>query len=216
MAILVVAGLGNPGAAYEGTRHNAGFLLLDALAAEFGCSWTRDRKGEILHAAVRRGDRTIHLVKPQTYVNNSGKCLHAFCRYYRIPADSLVVAYDEVNLPVARAKISIGGSAGGHNGIADILRYFPNEFARFRLGIGPKEPPQIPLRDYVLGRFRSAEEEAFRRGMKGFVDGMKLVIDSGPRAAMNRVNQRPGENSETDPETTTNRVQEAENEDSRD
>ncbi len=216
MAVSVVAGLGNPGAAYEGTRHNAGFVLVDALAAELGCSWARDRKGEALYAVHQWHGRRLFLVKSQTYVNRSGSSLQAFCGYYKIPAPELVVAYDEVNLPTGRAKISIGGSAGGHNGVADILTFFPNEFVRFRLGVGPKSPPQMALKDFVLGRFSESEATLFSRNIKSFLDGMKLLIDSGVQPAMNRVNQRPRENPELKQPTSTHGVQETENDNSRD
>ncbi len=215
MAVSVVAGLGNPGTAYEDTRHNAGFMLLDALAGEFGCSWARDRKFDAWVAAHHWHGRRLYLVKPRTYVNRSGSCLNGFCGYYKLAASSMVVVYDEINLTIGRAKISIGGSAGGHNGVADILRYFPNEFIRFRIGIGPKHPPEMELKDYVLGKLTARETEALSGNMKGFLDGVKLLIDTGPQAAMNRVNQRPRENTEADETRPTNREQETEHEDDR-
>lgn len=190
MSVAVVAGLGNPGVAYEGTRHNAGFMLLDALVEELGCRWARERKVAALYAAAQWNGRRVFLVKPQTYVNNSGSCLNAFCGYYKLPASSLAVVYDEINLPAGRAKVSIGGSPGGHNGIADILRFLENDFVRFRVGIGPKTPPEIDMKDFVLGKLKPEETEVLNRAKNGFLDGLKLLIDSGPQTAMNRVNQR--------------------------
>lgn len=212
MSVSVVAGLGNPGPAYEGTRHNAGFLLVDALAAEWGCDWAKDRKARALFAVADRGGRRILLVKPQTYVNKSGSCLNAFCGYYKLPVSSVAVVYDEINLPIGRAKVSVGGSAGGHNGIADILRCLGDDFIRFRVGIGPKDPPQIDMKDFVLGKLKPEEIDILNRAKKGFLDGLKLLIDSGPQTAMNRVNQRsrpPGGPSE---ETSTHRAEETDNE----
>lgn len=192
MSVSLVAGLGNPGLAYEKTRHNAGFMLVDALAREWGCTdWKRDRKAEALYTSHLRNGRRIYLVKPQTYVNRSGLSLQAFCSFHRLFAESMAVAYDEINLPVGRAKVSLGGSAGGHNGIADLLRVFPNTFVRFRLGIGPKSPPGIDMKDFVLGRWRPDESAALDAAMSGFLEGLNLLIDSGPQTAMNRVNQRP-------------------------
>jgi peptidyl-tRNA hydrolase, PTH1 family len=192
MAVSVVAGLGNPGLAYAETRHNAGFMLVDALAKDWGCAdWVRDRKADALYTSGFRNGKRVYLVKPQTYVNRSGSSLQTFCSFYRLPEESLAVVYDEINLPAGRAKVSVGGSAGGHNGVADILRFFANTFVRFRVGIGPKSPPEIEMKDFVLGRWRPDETAALQEAMNGFLEGLNLLIDSGPQTAMNRVNQRP-------------------------
>ncbi len=194
-----------------------GFLLLDAFAAEFGCHWARDKRVDALCAVHQESGKRVFLLKPQTYVNRSGHSLNAFCGYYSIPSTSLAVVFDEINLPAGRAKITVGGSAGGHNGVADILRFFPNDFVRFRIGIGPKEPPRMDMKDYVLGKLRPEEKEILEGSKKNFLDGLKLLIDSGPQTAMNRVNQRPRDESETteQPTTSTNQSEETGNEDSR-
>ncbi len=192
MPVSVVAGLGNPGLEYENTRHNAGFVLLDALATEFDCRWAKDRKSDVLYATHERRGRKLFLLKPQAYVNRSGSCLREFFAFHKLSLSELAVVYDEINLPLGRAKISVGGSAGGHNGIADILRYFPDEFVRFRVGIGPKAPPWIDMKDFVLGRWRTEELKVLESETPGFLEGIKLLIDSGPQSAMNRVNRRPG------------------------
>lgn len=190
MAVSLIAGLGNPGIRYAETRHNIGFMLMEALAAKKGCSWAAETRFEALTATLRIGDRKIFLVKPQTYVNKSGQSLGAVCRYYRIPSEEVIVAYDEINLPLGRVKISLSGSAGGHNGIADILNYLPGDFIRFRLGIGPKAPPEIDMKDFVLGKFSQEEKTTIEGKIPEFLDGLQLLIDRGPDLAMNQVNQR--------------------------
>ncbi len=189
-APVVIAGLGNPGREYEGTRHNIGFWLVDAWAREQGVQWALRREFEAEVCSFQRRGKKIFLVKPTTYVNLSGRALGAFCRYYRIPATSVVVVYDELNLDAGRLKISVKGSAGGHNGIASILEHLDSDFIRFRLGIGPRFPPEIDLKDFVLGKFTEQQAADFEGRVREFVGALQLLIDSGPNHAMNRINQR--------------------------
>jgi peptidyl-tRNA hydrolase, PTH1 family len=187
----VIAGLGNPGPRYDGTRHNVGFWLLDALAREHGCAWSMKSEFEAEVARFERGGRRILLAKPQTYVNLSGRSVGAICRYFRIPpATALVVVYDEINIDAGRLKISLKGSAGGHNGIADIIQHLGNEFIRFRVGIGPRHPPAIDLKDFVLGKFSEEQAALLQSQEREFLEAIHLLIDSGPNPAMNRVNQK--------------------------
>lgn len=188
---LVIAGLGNPGQKYEKTRHNVGFWLVDALARSHGCSWAKKRDFEAEVATFDRGGRRILLVKPQTYVNLSGRSLGAVCRYFRIDrVSSLVVIYDEINIELGRLKISVKGSAGGHNGLISLIQHLGHEFPRFRVGIGPRHPPGIEMKDFVLGAF-SEEQNALLQSKEGeFLEALHLLVDSGPNPAMNRVNQK--------------------------
>lgn len=187
----VIAGLGNPGRKYEGTRHNVGFWLLDAVARQQGCSWTTKREFEAEVAQFDRAGCRVLLARPQTYVNLSGRSVGAICRYYKIPpAVSLIVVYDEINIELGRLKISVKGSAGGHNGIADILQHVGKEFIRFRVGIGPRHPPQMDLKDFVLGKFTEEQKHFIESKEREFLDALHLLIDSGPIHAMNRVNQK--------------------------
>ncbi|MEX2382679.1 MAG: aminoacyl-tRNA hydrolase [Opitutales bacterium] len=190
MAVSLIAGLGNPGIRYAETRHNIGFMLIDALALQHGCSWAAETRFEALTSTLRIGERKIFLLKPQTYVNRSGQSVDAICRYYRIPSCEVVVAYDEINLPLGRVKISVSGSAGGHNGIAHLLRYLAGDFIRFRLGIGPKAPPEIDMKDFVLGKFSTEGRTIITEKLPEFLEGLQLLIDRGPDMAMNHVNQR--------------------------
>lgn len=164
---------------------------MDALAREHGCSWTKKREFEAEIARLDRGGSRIILVKPQTYVNLSGRSVGAVCRYFRVePAESLVVVYDEINIELGRVKISLQGSAGGHNGLIDIIHQLGNEFIRFRIGIGPRHPPELDLKDFVLGRFSEEQAALLKSKEKEFLDALHLLIDSGPNHAMNRVNQK--------------------------
>lgn len=187
---LVIAGLGNPGRQYEATRHNIGYWLVDALAREHGCNWSPRREFEAEVASFDRAGRRVWLLKPLTYVNESGRSLGPFCRYYRIPATSLVVVYDELNLETGRLKIAVRGSAGGHNGLASIIQHLGSEFIRFRIGIGPRHPPEIDLKDFVLGKFSEQQAALMESKVREFLEALHLLIDSGPNHAMNRVNQK--------------------------
>jgi len=187
---LVIAGLGNPGREYEGTRHNVGFWLLDALAREHGCLWASRREFKADVCSFERRGKKIFLVKPQTYVNLSGQSLAPFCRYYRVRPESLIVAYDELTMECGRMKISVKGSAGGHNGVASIIEHMGGEFVRFRLGIGPRHPPEIDLKDFVLGKFTEQQAAVFEGKVREFLEALHLLVDSGPNHAMNRINQK--------------------------
>lgn len=189
-APLVIAGLGNPGREYEGTRHNVGFWLVDAIARKEGCIWSLRREFEAETCTFRKRGKKIFLVKPLTYVNESGRALSAFCRYYRIPATSLIVVYDELNMDAGRLKISVKGSAGGHNGLVSILQHLDSDFVRFRLGIGPREPAEMELKDFVLGKFTEEQMATFEGKEREFLWAVQLLVDSGPNHAMNRINQK--------------------------
>jgi len=187
---MVIAGLGNPGKKYEGTRHNVGFDLVDAFVREHNGSWAKKREFEADVATIERDGRRILLVKPKTYVNESGRAVGAVCRYYRIEPTGLVVVYDEVNLELGHLRISTGGSAGGHNGVRSLIRHLGPDFLRFRIGIGPRAPAGITLSDFVLGKFSREQKELLESKEKEFLEALHLLIDSGANSAMNQVNQK--------------------------
>lgn len=188
---LVIAGLGNPGRKYEGTRHNVGFDLLDALAREQKCSWSKRREFDAEVATFDRRGRRIYLVKPQTYVNLSGSSVGAICRYYRVDsASSLIVVYDEINIDLGRLKISIKGSAGGHNGLISLIEHLGSDFIRFRVGIGPRHPPEMDMKDFVLGKFSEEQRALLMSKERELLNALHLLVDSGPNHAMNQVNQK--------------------------
>jgi len=191
MSLSIVAGLGNPGREYDGTRHNLGFVVIDALAAKLRLSWKHQGSFE---ADVARGDRepghTLILAKPLTYMNESGRSLRRLADYYRVPVDSIIVLYDDFNIDLGRVKLSVTGSAGGHNGVASLLEHLGDGFIRYRLGIGPRQPPQIDLKDFVLGNFTPEQQTLVQNTLETYVSGLQLLLSQGTERAMNSINRR--------------------------
>lgn len=193
----MIAGLGNPGDEYAPTRHNIGFGAVEALAEHRGLTFAPNRRleAEIAQWSRPRGDWLV--IKPTTFMNRSGDAVGAVMRYYKLRPESLVVVVDEVQLDLGQLKISQGGGDGGHNGTAHIIERIGREFVRLRLGVGPRQPPQIDLKDFVLGRFRNDERERFEQCKTRFVDALELLVDKGAAEAMNRLNRRSQENHST-------------------
>lgn len=191
MSISLVAGLGNPGAEYEKTRHNLGFIVLDAFARKHGLSWKHQATFE---ASVTRWDRapgdTVILAKPQTFMNESGRSVRKVADYYKVPLDAVVVCYDDLNIDLGLVKISLTGSAGGHNGVSSLLEHLGDGFIRYRLGIGPKRPPRMDLKDFVLGKFTPDQHELVSQTLEIYVSGLQLLLEQGAARAMNTLNRR--------------------------
>ncbi|MFT4902025.1 MAG: PTH1 family peptidyl-tRNA hydrolase [Lentimonas sp.] len=190
MSIAVIAGLGNPGSKYRNTRHNIGFACVDKLASKLGGVWKHEARFEAEIARVVSADRKLLLVKPQTFMNNSGRSLGAILRYHKLNAESLIVAYDDLTLDFARAKLSVNGSAAGHNGITDLLAQIGPGFLRYRIGIGTKPHKEIDLAEYVLSQFSKDEQQILADQMPTYLEHICLVVDLGTEAAMNIINQR--------------------------
>jgi PTH1 family peptidyl-tRNA hydrolase len=190
MSIAVIAGLGNPGPKYRNTRHNIGFDIVDRLAVELSGSWRSEARYEAETAPVVIGERKVLLVKPMTFMNDSARSLGAILRYHKFGVESMLVIYDDMTLELGRAKLSIQGSAGGHNGIADLLERIGPGFARYRIGIGTKPEKEMDLADYVLGRFKPAEREILDGRIPVYMDQLRLIIDKDMDTAFNIINQR--------------------------
>jgi len=186
VALKLVVGLGNPGPEYERTRHNVGFRLADRMVGEADSSW-KDFKG--LGVAARRGD--LWVVKPMTYMNESGRFVRAFADYHNAgPADVLVV-YDELALPLGKLRLRKQGSAGGQKGMLSILQHLGTDAVpRLRIGIGP-QPERVKAEDFVLSRFRSAEEAELDLALDAAVSAVETVQSQGMDVAMNRFNPAP-------------------------
>lgn len=170
-------GLGNPGRSYERTRHNVGFLVADELTRRHGGSWRAKKKAEA--APIGFGLKNVTLLKPTTYMNNSGAALAGYT------VEGLIVVHDDLDLPAGDVRVKVGGGAGGHNGLRSLVQHLGNDFVRVRIGIG-RPPVGVTVTDYVLGRMDSAVKEAVPQA----ADAVEAVIEFGPEAAMNRFNMR--------------------------
>jgi PTH1 family peptidyl-tRNA hydrolase len=183
VALRLVVGLGNPGSEYEKTRHNVGFRLVDRLVGGADPFW-KDFKG--LGVAAKWGD--VWVAKPMTFMNESGQFVRAFAGYNNIEVPEILVVYDEISLPLGKLRIRKKGSAGGQKGMLSILRHFATEeVPRLRIGIGP-QPERMDSADFVLSRFRPAEEAGLDGALQSAEDAIRSVRDDGVDAAMNRFN----------------------------
>jgi PTH1 family peptidyl-tRNA hydrolase len=191
MSFSLVAGLGNPGRDYESSRHNLGWVVLDAFVKKHGLAWKRAPQFE---ADIARWDlgagRTRWLVKPLTFMNESGRAIAAVARFYKLEPAAMVAVYDDLTLDLGLIKVSVTGSAGGHNGVASLLEHVGDGFARYRLGIGPKQPAQMDLSDFVLGKFTPEQQLLLTQKLDHFVSGLDLLLTRGAEPAMNRLNRR--------------------------
>lgn len=191
MSISLVAGLGNPGRDYADTRHNLGWIVIEAFAQKLGLAWKKQAQFE---AEIARWDRpghgAVYFVKPLTFMNESGRAIGALARFYKFPPPAIVAIYDDLNIDLGLIKISVTGSAGGHNGAASLLEHLGDGFIRYRLGIGPKDPPQIDLKDFVLGRFTPFQHTVITQQLAQYLSGLDLLLSRGTETAMNQLNRR--------------------------
>jgi PTH1 family peptidyl-tRNA hydrolase len=183
----LIVGLGNPGKKYEGTRHNVGFRVLDRLAAKFGDGATRNKfEGLVMEAAIA-GERAL-LLWPQTFMNLSGESVGPALEFYKIELADLLVVGDDFNLPLGKLRFRREGSAGGQNGLADVIRRLgTEEFARLRLGIGPV-PEQWNAADFVLGKFDAAERDTADEVVARATEAVECWVTDGIQAGMNQYN----------------------------
>lgn len=187
--MAVIAGLGNPGMQYEKTRHNIGFFLLDALAQKLGVSFSKG-KGPYELAKARHKGSAIYLIKPLTYMNLSGDAVASVAGYYHIPAEDILVCYDDIALPVASVRIRKKGSDGGHNGMRDIIaKLGTDHFPRLRFGIGNDFYPGQQA-SYVLSPFREDELDLVRESIEHSVEAALCFVREGIDKTMNLYNKR--------------------------
>ncbi len=191
MSISLVAGLGNPGPEYARTRHNFGWLVLEALALKHALPWRREASFEAEIARwIRPDGRACLLVKPLSFMNESGRTVGAVARYHRITPDEVAAAYDDVGLDFDRIKVTVGGGPGGHNGVASLIDHLGAGFVRFRLGIGPRHPPEMDLKDYVLSPFPPEQLAIIEQKLPSHVQNLELLLDRGADQAMNQLNRK--------------------------
>ncbi len=186
-AIRAIVGLGNFGREYAETRHNVGFMAVDALAAEHGVTWARKFSGRHGRLLVGRHDLLVH--EPLTYMNLSGDSVQPMCAFYRLPAEAMVVVHDDIDLPFGELRIRDGGGHGGHNGIRSIRqRMGTDRFVRLKVGVG--RPGQGEVTDHVLGRFTGDERAALPALITATVRTLWLLIEQGVKVATNETNGR--------------------------
>ena len=187
----LIAGLGNPGIEYEKSRHNVGFMVIDAYAARYRAKWQRSARFDAMICRIRHPSAgTIIGVKPMTFMNLSGEAVGKVSRYFDLPTERICAIYDELNLDLGLTKISVSGSAGGHNGVDSLLQHLGNGFVRFRIGIGPRMPAEMDMKDFVLGRFSEEELQCVESNLPEYLNGLNLLIDRGVTVTMNHLNRR--------------------------
>ena len=188
--MFIIVGLGNPTKEYEGTRHNVGFDVIDAIADKYNISVT-ERKSRAFCGKGIIGGQKVLLVKPQTYMNLSGESLRGIVDFYKVDTETeLLVIYDDISLDVGQLRIRKKGSAGGHNGIKNIIQHLgSNVFLRIKVGVGEK-PKEYDLVDYVLGHFSKGEKEIMEQGYKQAVEAIEMILQGDIEAAMNVYNKK--------------------------
>ena len=184
----LLVGLGNPGDQYEHTRHNVGFLVADELAERHSIPVQR-LKFRALTNTVTVGDRKVLLMKPVTYMNLSGEAVHEAAAFYKIPPEHILVISDEVALAPGKLRVRRSGSAGGHNGLKNIIAHLgTDQFPRIRLGVGQKPHPDYDMADWVLGKFQGEDKKAVEAAVKKAADAAECLIREGVDKAMNQYN----------------------------
>lgn len=187
--LKLIVGLGNPGESYARTRHNAGFWLADELARCHGAVFRAEarHRGEL--ARLRLGDHELWLFKPMQYMNRSGAPTASVAGFYRIAPEEILVAHDEIDLPVGVARLKQGGGHGGNNGVRDLIAHLGAGFWRLRLGVGhPGEKAEVV--DYVLMRAPADEERDIRAAVEAAAEVIPVMIEQGAQKAMNRLHSR--------------------------
>ena len=184
----LIVGLGNLGEEYEGTRHNAGFEVVDLLAGELGVKVQR-LKFKALTAAAEVGGQKVLLMKPTTYMNLSGEAVEQAASFYKVPPERILVISDEVALPPGKLRIRASGSAGGHNGLKNIIAHIHSEqFPRIRVGVGNKPHPDYDMADWVLGRPAGEDRKAMDEAEKKAAEAIGVILEKGISTAMGRFN----------------------------
>ncbi len=185
---FIIAGLGNPGKEYEYSRHNAGFLCLDILCNKYNIKTDRVKYRALTSTALIEGHPCL-IMRPQTYMNNSGESIKAAADFYKIPSEKIIVIYDDISLPTGTLRIRKKGSAGGHNGIKSIIWQLNSDvFPRIKIGVGDRKDKDDDLKDYVLGKFSKEDTETLKKTMEKAVESLKYILDGDTDGAMSRFN----------------------------
>ena len=191
--MFIIAGLGNPDRQYEGTRHNAGFDVIDRIAEKYNIAVDTKKHRACIGKGIIGGQKVL-LAKPQTYMNLSVESIRSLVDYYKIDEENeLLVVYDDISLDVGQLRIRAKGSAGGHNGIKNIIAHLGTQvFPRIKVGVGEK-PKGYDLADYVLGHFSKAERERMEEGYDNAVRAAEMIVSGQLNEAMNEFNRKKKE-----------------------
>ena len=183
---FLVVGLGNPGLQYEKTRHNVGFMSADLLMKKAGGEFTK-HKMDAHFGECEIGKKRILVMKPQTFMNNSGTAVSAVSKFYKIPDDKIIIISDDISLDVGKIRIRRKGSHGGHNGLKDIFQLLGTDsIMRVKIGVGAKPHPDYDLADWVLGKFPKEDEENLSTALDNSVKAIEEIITRGIDSAMNK------------------------------
>ena len=203
--MIVIAGLGNPGKEYDKTKHNVGFWVIDQLAKEYNIDVTKFKHKALIGDGVIAGKKVL-LVKPQTYMNLSGESIREVLKFYKIPLEQFYVIYDDTSLPLSSVRIREKGSAGGHNGIKNIIAHLNTDaFIRIKVGIGEK-PNGWDLADYVLTKFSKDDEPLILSGVEKASHAIEILLTKGIVEAMNQTNQKLKKENKKSKPSNTNEV----------
>ena len=184
----LLVGLGNPGSKYESTRHNMGFLAVDGLARRKGFRFNKLRFRAWTAEWMVNGEKVL-VMKPQTYMNLSGESVGEAARFYKIPADHVVVISDDISLPVGKLRIRTGGSAGGHNGLKNIIAHLgTDQFPRIKVGVGQKPHPDYDMADWVLSKFAGEDLKTITEAIRKAADAVECILAEGIDRGMSRFN----------------------------
>ena len=187
--MYIIVGLGNPGKEYAHTRHNVGFETIDILADRMGIEVEEKKHKGLCGKGILAGQKVI-LLKPQTYMNLSGESVKEVMSFYKVPIENLIVVFDDISLPMSMIRLREKGSAGGHNGIKNIISHMGTDgFARVKVGIGEK-PNGWDLADYVLAKFNKDEEPLIEAGIDKAAEAVEMMLDGKMRDAMNKFNKK--------------------------
>lgn len=187
--MYIIVGLGNPGVQYQGTRHNVGFAVIDQLSEKYNIKVdTKKHKGLVGNGVI--GKDKVVLVKPQTYMNLSGECVRAVADFYKVSSEEILVIYDDISLEVGQLRLRGKGSAGGHNGIKNIILHLGTDvFPRIKIGVGGNNA-HTDLKDHVLGHFHGMDRISIEEGIKEACDAAVSFLQNGMEKTMNRYNAK--------------------------